>query len=217
MGWPTVAEFQVFLTAAGIMASTPTDLQLLLDLDGALDAAVEEFNDRTRYWPFLSTGIDEARRFIGDPLAPRYLDLNGGLLTLTSLITNVTYTNSAGTLETQTLNFRLCPRDAVQRGRPYTYVEFLSDPAYVDDGEVLITGTWGFTTAANLPDSARRAVMAIASITLLPQINQAATQGLLRWREGDVEKQFGKAAEMAGTWGLIADQAINRYRRTRVA
>lgn len=219
--WPDEAEFRQFLVASGLHAfSNATEAQNALDLSGALTAGVERWNELTHYWPFLSTGdATEERRF--DPRMGRIIDLNGGLLTLTSLSTGVTY-GSTGNARVSVRDFRLMPTDAAPRKKPYTYIECLqfyplSDSA--EAGSIKVVGEWGYCTAANLPESARRAVMALAAQELTPQIAMVLSRGgLTQLTEGDSTKRWGGMADLAAGWQSTVTTALAQgYVRPRIA
>lgn len=214
MGWPTSSDLQNYLKAGGLMALDPTATELLLDFSGALNAAVERWNDETRYWPFLSTGTDEARRFL--PPTQMLLDLNGGLVALTSLMIDVTYTSS-GTAYTSLQHFKLLPRDAPQKRAPWTLIEFTWSPWSVYDGEIEIAGKWGYCLDANLPESAKRGVLAYAASDLAPQIQRGISGGTLKWTEGDVSRQYAALDDSRKDWEALANAAALRYRRARIA
>lgn len=215
MAWPTSDDLQTYLKAAGLIALDPTATELLLDYSGALSAAIERWNDETRYWPFLSAGdATEARRF--SPPGGSLLDLNGGLLTLTSLTVDVTYTSS-GTVYMNQQHFKLLPRDAPQKTAPWTLIEFTWSPWNVSDGEVEIAGEWGYANSANLPESARRGVLAYAASELAPQIQRGISGGTIKWTEGDVSRQYAALDDSRKDWETLAESAAARYRRLRIA
>jgi hypothetical protein len=199
-----------------MISTTPSDTEGMLDLDGALTSAIEHWNERTGYWPFLCTGTDEARRYIADPFCS-LMDFNGGLLSLTSLYIDVTYT-SPGTPYINNFNFKLFPRDAPQRVKPYTYVQFINTPRNVWNGEVEIVGKWGYCLDANLPAGARRGVLALAAIELLPQLREMSSGGLKAWKEGDRDKDFTTIDASIKAWESVVDTAMKAFpRRMRIA
>lgn len=211
MPWPDAAEFTDFLTASGLISSPPTALQSLLDLEDMLDAAVERWNEMTGYYPFLSNGDTQEIRTFPSPFPARILDFapyQGGLVAFTSLTVGVTSTVSSGTAYTTDYHFRLLPRDAGQRKKPWTQIEFLYSPGSPWDGEVDIKGEWGYCTDANLPRSARRAVMALAALDCLPLLLAHFSSGLIRWTEGDVTKQFGSPQEAKAGWQALVDMGL---------
>lgn len=221
MSWPTIEEFSAYLASSGLIATTPTALQGFLDLQGALDAGIEQWNERTHYWPFLSTGVTTEQR-IFQPTGSDLIDLNGGLLTFTSLYTGKVYestnTLSTGNAQLQYQNFLLKPTDAPQKVKPWTYLQI--GFGFREVGLIGITAEWGFCTNANLPESARRAVMALGAIELLPQIEQQLRPGgLIQLQRGDEMKRFGTLGEMVKAWQSQVDDTIKRggYVRLRMA
>jgi hypothetical protein len=219
--WADTAEFRQFLVASGLHAfSNVTEAQEALDLQGALDAAVEEWNAETRYWPFLSTGVAEERSF--RPRPGRVIDLNGGLLSITSLKTGVTFANPTGVTRVLTQDYVLAPEEAPSETKPWTSIQVGfnqgADWSPGTPGSIRINGIWGYTLTANLKQDARRAVMAMAARSLAPQIRlQQSKGGLKRHRQGDSEKEWGGVADAEQVWGSMIDRAVARYRRLRVA
>lgn len=208
MPWPTVGELTTFLQASRLVSVPPTALENLIDFTGILDAAIERWEGLTGFSPYLTTGDATEVRAFRSPWPANILDLNGGLLAITSLTVDVTNTVSSGTSYTAGLHFRLHPRDAAQRKVPWTQIEFLWSPGNPSDGEIEIEGEWGFTTEANLQSSAKRAVLALAAMEVLPQVNAAIAQGLLRWTEGDVTKQWGAGDKIMDGWQALVDKAL---------
>lgn len=221
MGWPTESEFAHFLIGAGMLSQSVTALQGFLDFQGALDAAVERWNDLTGYWPFLSTGETDEYRDFAQPNSG-VLDLNGGLITFTSLTTGNEYL-SYGSLQDgeEQLNvrdFRLMPMDAPQRKKPWTYAE--TGWWGAGSGIIRVTGEWGYCNEANLPSAARRAVMALAAQQISPQVEAVRRQGgLVKLQRGDETKQWGaEVGQLESMWQGIVDAAlVQGYVRIQVA
>lgn len=220
MPWAEANEFAHYLVAAGLRGTTPTAIQQALDLAGALDAALNKWEDLTHYWPFLSTGNVNVTRYFDGPNG-RLLDINGGLVVFTSLETNLTYqTNGSlggGTSQINIRDFKLKPTDAAPRRKPWTYIEI--GWWWHQCGQIGVTGDWGYCTEANLPSAARRAVMALAAITLAPQIiSQLTRGGLIRLEEGDSKKQWGDVESLRNLFQADVDAALAQgYVRRRVA
>jgi hypothetical protein len=209
-GWPDVNEFTDFLIASGLYGITPTALQGYLDIQGALDAAVEEWNDTTKYWPFLSNGnVNEERRFQPPALTP-LLDLNSGLITCTSVTVDSTFANPTGNVRTELLDYWLKPDTARQRGIPWTYLLIRKLWFSNAPQSLIVKGEWGYCDAAHLPSSARRAVMALAAQDLLPQIQTGLSHGgLIKLTEGDSSKEWG-FRELNQLWQGIVDKALRQ-------
>lgn len=223
MPWPDVTEFTEYLQASGLYGISPTAAQLLLDLEGALAAGIEQWENMTRYWPFLSNGdINEGRFF--DPDGSSIIDLNGGLLRFTSLSTDIAYdANVSGTISDYSSgqervdirDFALAPSDAPSRKRPYTYIKCgwwtRGAPA-----SIKVVGEWGYCIDRDLPKTARRAVMALAAMEVQPQIQRLISQGgLKRLTRGDETKEWGiDDLRKAGLdWQSVADSAVKQYQR----
>lgn len=216
MPWPDSTDLINYLAASGLVSATPTALEQLLDMEGALRAGIDRWEDTTHFWPFLSTGdATEARRF-ASPYPSNLLDLNGGLVTITRVTVGVTYTVSSGADYTVNQHYRLLPRDAAPRRKPWTQIEFIYGMVGYDSGEIEVTGEWGYCTDDNLPSAARRGVLAMAAMDLLPQMNRALSQGLVRWTEGDVTKQYATPDQLAAGWQSVVEGAIMPYRRLRI-
>lgn len=218
MPWPDVTEFTHFLQASGLYGLTPTTAQGLLDLAGALRTAIEKWNDLTRYWPFLSNGDTSESRYF-DPDATNLIDLNGGLVTFTSMATDIAYDEtvsgtssdySVGTERIDIRDFRLMPSDARPRKRPWTYIKTAWRTRGMP-GSIKIVGEWGFCIDRDLPETARRAVMALGALELKPQIqSQITSGGLKRLTRGDETKEWGLDDLMkAGLdWQSMVDRAL---------
>lgn len=219
MAWPDEGELLTYLQASGLVSLTPSSVQNLLDLPGALATAIERWNDATRYWPFLSTGsTSETRTF--EPPAGFLLDLDGGLLTFTSMVSERDYDGtqndslSTGNTRLNLRDIRLCPTNAPQKVMPWTYME-LGWTATV--GIIQVTGEWGYTTAANLPETARRGVMAFAAQELAPQIEMHMSRGgLKKLQQGDSTKEWGGLDFIVSGWQTVAANAAKHYRRARL-
>lgn len=217
MPWPDEAEFTAFLQAAGLVAIPPNTVNSLLDLTDILAAAVEEWNELTGYWPFLATGVPETRSF-EYPTGP-IMQFDGGVPpgTTVTVATNVNVTNSYGTEQTSGINFQLWPIDAPNRQIPYVGIEFLTRVFRGFSSHIEVTADWGYCTDANLPRSARRALMALGALEALPQILTHLANGVIMWREGDVEKRFLDPTKIRDLWQGIVDAGLGRiYKRLRM-
>jgi hypothetical protein len=223
MPLPIVEDLKDYLIAAGLYSDPPSAIQSLLDLEGALNAAVERWNDLTHYWPFVSTGVTNETRYF-DPPNSRLLDLNSGLLQLSSLTTDHEYlaggTNSLSTGNTrQNLqDFRLKPTDAAPKGKPWTYMEIGWNPSGIA-GSIAVSGEWGYCTSANVPAAVRRGILAIAADLLMPQVSMQITRGgLSMLQRGDETKRWDLSA-MAEGWkvDLAGALTMGDYVRRRIA
>jgi hypothetical protein len=217
MPWPTTDELFRYLVGAGLNQFGQTQAQQMLDFQGALDGAVNIWNDRTHYWPFLSTASTSEERRFDPPNTGCLLDFNGGLVTFTSLTVDLTYANASGSARVNVRDFWLRPADAAPRKKPWTYAIMRHLWASHEPQSIAVVGEWGYCTDANLPAAARTAVLAIAARQLLPQIQtQISRGGLIKLTEGDSSKQWG-FAELGQLWDGVVDRAVAQYARPRVA
>lgn len=215
---PTTADLQALLTAAGLISKTPTDLQYLLDLDGALASAKTEWEKRTGWVPFLFApaggGSGETTRRYDPPgnKGSYILALDGGLISLTSLLVSVTVDTPAGTALTVDKDFFLQPYNAPAEGRPYEWIEFCSAVRGMP-ASVRVTGTFGFS--ASIPDDAFQALLRGAASELGPELAQALSKGQIEWKQGDESAKYGDDPLSAFINGCRSpfERGIGRYRR----
>jgi hypothetical protein len=157
--------------------------------------------------PFLKESADSTRYF--DPSGLRLVDFQAGLISLTSLTLH-------GAAQTLNADFFLLPAQASERGLPFTYIEF-ARAARGSRRSIAVTGRWG--RVETLPEEVRQAVLAKAACLLAPQMLALVSQGLARWREGDVEQQSGAEpfASLTRGWEATFEQTVRGYRRPSLA
>jgi hypothetical protein len=207
--WPTGLDVRAWLTGAGLLADLPAAALAALDFEAAAQAAVSEFEHRTGYAPFLSTGVVETRYF-DRPDGNRLL-LRGGLLSFTGVDAEgepetggLTVGGQAYTAGT---HYILLPQNAPALRRPYTSVRFFSHN-YQDAGiygnwgpsfstsvssyqlwQVAVTGVWGYGAA--LPADVWEGIRQKAAGLIFPQVRAAGTGLRLGYTELGVTEQFG--------------------------
>lgn len=223
--WPDATEFTKFLTGAGVVDVMSATQFEALDLNGALGAGVEKWNEATRYWPFLSDGqTGEERRF--DPNIGGLIDFNSGLILCQSVRTEVTFSNPAGITRVQDRDYTLQPMDAPPKHKPWTYLTpgFYGVWGFASGWpqSIRVTGEWGYCNGSSdfpLPDAARRGVMEYAASELMAQITLALRRGGLdRFSQGDETKAWAqKINEMRDFWEDVARRTVEPYKRKRVA
>lgn len=210
--WATISEFQNWLTASGMFSSPPNEQQSYMDLNQALSAATQRINDLTRYWPFLSNGNTAEVRYF-EPPHNGIVDLNGGLVTFTSMAYAVSYDGTSsytsGTSETNLRDFRLMPHDADKQVKPWTYI----DCCLALYGDVVaVTGEWGYYKPSTLTEDARILHMMLAARTLAPSIDLARRGGgLKKLTRGDETKEWGDF----GALGKMLDEQIEQTIRAQ--
>lgn len=219
--WPiTGIDLEVFLgvlQAAGDNADS-------LDFDGAVAAAAGEWESRTGFFPFVSSGVPETRVFDGQ--WDNAIRFSGGLVSLSENGVTINGAIYAPTF------YALKPNNAPVMGRPYRSVKFgrlqegwlpvVNGPAedgitYLGGAQrvIGITGMWGFCTAATLPPSVKNAVLCRAAALISPQIALAITKGLYSARDMNFELRFagGKNSTLGGeseAWNKIFESAVTR-------
>lgn len=213
--WATVAEFKDFQDDAGISYTGVSDIMLQM----MLDAAKEDFEFRTGWEPFLAT--TQTRKY--DGMESGLLDLEGGLLTLTSLKVGTT-NDYAGDLQTEGRDFKLLPRNAPLRGRPYTMIEFAG---YLRDsitGWVEIQGSWGrFATIpqvvyqAHLQQAARsRQIQSTGGSSISGTVSEVR-QDDLTIKTTETSGSSTDETTAIGAWQKSWDALIACYKRLKVA
>lgn len=180
---------------AALIESAGLTVPPLLDLQSKLDGAVAEWEARTGWQPYLSTGESE-RRLFDPPAAGRSLYLQGGLLSLTSLAVGVVpdptgaYGAVSGSVLVNNLNFYLRPQNAIARGLAITEVEFLSRVRGVPQS-VAITGVWGRVLA--VPGDVWQTLLKMAALSCAPELALSISRGLAEVREGDEMRRFASS------------------------
>jgi hypothetical protein len=177
-GWPTTAELTTRLTEAGITAPSTATMQAVIN------AGIQRFEAMTRFFPFLSTGSDETRRFT--PPQSSFLKLKAGLITLTSLTTHVS-PSSSGSALTVNEDFWLMPEDAAERGEPYRWIHFRSWQ-HGQPRSLVLVGKWGF--GLTVPDEAWEAVMQLALAQVLRLSASEVSGGMSSWMENNVQESY---------------------------
>lgn len=178
-----------------------------MDADSIMLAAVSEFEYETDYVPFLAGSQDTTRSY--DPSGPerrhsghvysvirggsKYLEIDGGLVSLTSVVTGITFddTGTPQTGITRVLNrdFTIRPENAPARNRPYEWIEFFF-PMYGMANSIQITGKFGFCTT--LPAQVWRAILDRGVAIVLNDTTPAVNNGVIRWQEADSAEAFAE-------------------------
>lgn len=207
MAWYSADDLEVYLQASGLFSIPTASPSTLLDLAGAVTASQEAFERDTLWFPFLKQNTDVTRYY--DVVEGRLLDLQAGLLELTSV-------TLAGQALVEDSDFFLMPQNSDLRGLAFTYIEFSHCP---NGGRksIAITGRWG--RVSTLPDEVKQAVLAKAASLVAPQLHALASQGLMRWREGDVEQSSGTEPfdSLVRNWERTFAECVRRYRRLAMA
>lgn len=194
--WPTATQVYGQLVGGNYWPEDETQQeQNFVAATAAINSAVSEFERRTGWDPFLATSSTTEVRTFDAPYHDGYLDLEGGLLTLTS----VTVSGTAQVLDT---NVFLRPSNAVRRGMPYTQLQFpyLGHTLYGLPNRIAVTGKWGRVTT--LPADVWFAVLRYAQVLTLTSGNQ--DQDITSWSEDGFSEQLD-------TVGVIDPKTVLNY------
>lgn len=221
--WPVNTDLLALLPS-GVSVTTG-------QADALIAAAVSEFEERTGYHPFLADSADSSRIFDApDGRSGRtFLDLNAGIISVTTVLCDYYEETSTGTTLTQYTEFNVWPPDAPNRKKPYTRLTFgiygnqMGSPGYLNftidyrnanrSAKVKVTGKWGY--AAIIPGDVWTAVLHRATSQAAMGAGAILTGGLLDWKEKDITENYGKQAFGALIEGFNSefDAVAKRYQR----
>ena len=205
-----------------ILANLPTPITIPsgYDLQDQVDAAVIEWNERTRYLPFFvaDDATDQTIRF--DPPGPNVsgfsrggetkMLLKNGLISCTS-IRNAVYQGQAGNLLVLGTDYFLGPSDAPAKGQPYTKIEFVY-PQWGPPQSIQIVGLWGYAQGT-IPDDAWQAILKLACSFVVAD----ALQGMLsQWTSiKDDDQSVSRESyirDLGESWARFAERVAKRYK-----
>ncbi len=231
-GYPDINELEDLLTSAGILAAS-AGAENKLFTEAYLDAAIEEWEHTTGWHPFLKDSQDVMRLF-DPPGAPnrhaatfgafawrgggRILELDGGLLTVTSLVVGYS-SQTAGTALTANQQYWLLPRNAAAIAHPYQRVEFAS-PQWGQSGSIAITGKWGYCAEDAIPGSVRLAILCYAAFLAIAEHAGMQSGGMQSIKLADgAGYQYpaeGQFAQQAKQWAAYWRQTSLQHRRVSI-
>jgi len=218
--YPQAADLESYLRALGIL----TDVQMaallsFLSLEEATAAARSEWESETGWRPFLADASPVTRYY--DPQGPNFrphtvgggyrLDLEAGLIALTSVIVDVD-AESPGTTLVSGEDFWLDPYNAAVMGLPYTAVLFVVR-RWGARRSIAVTGRFGF--AETLPDDVWQCVLQKSAAVTFAALRERASAGLVEWKEADVSERYGEnfLESSRRAWEEAFRRAAGRYRR----
>lgn len=240
--WPTEADVCAELAKAGLTELLDDAHASPLDVASELASAVEEFERRTRWVPFLAAEGPESRYYdppgpdsgraggysgAGDVGGGRMLWLDGGLVELTSLAVAVSPEDGEGEPLTAGTDFWLFPRNAAQRRLPVTGIEFRRRQ-HGQPASIKVEGRFG--RCSPLPADAWRAVLCRAAasaydaLRTLVETSGGADESrrvVQRVRYGDQDVEFASTQTereaLKKGWEAAFESACKRYRRPNIA
>lgn len=228
--YPTGDDVLKFLEQAGLSAiNNAARIPLLQSCQDAADAAQSEWEQRTQWYPFLSTGNAAETRIFDGPGA-NVLDLQAGLLALASVMVG---SFSLPLIAAGGAPALVSPRpaNALNKGRPYTALAFgpvspmsglspgFFDPGLLDSGYlsfipairglVTVVGTWG--KMSTVPGDVFRALSAAAAGMLWPELQSLRTGGVLSVKDETLQVQFQDVIKQP--FGTKFDELAQYHRR----
>lgn len=206
MSYPSTSDLQAFV-------GTIPDLEV----DGAyllaqpLADAIEAWEEGTQWIPYIKDSVDRTLRF--DPPARGsfgcVLDLQRGLLALTSVTAGLAYDGSGGSTYTENVDFKLWPYDGGVSGKPWTQIHFRTIP-YGEEGSLKVIGRFGKVDSC--PDQVKLAIMSYAAAVLIePALG--ALGSMKSVKQGPVEYQYG-STDAAGKASSTAARLMNAFLST---
>jgi hypothetical protein len=186
-----------------------------VDWDGAIEASIEEWEDRTGWRPFLSSG-SQTRLF--DPPGPgtntggptgmrggRWLELRSGIidmpddglaigvtapqanLNLPGQNLQVVSSGSKGTVLNRDVQYFLRPNEAGHKKRPYTSIEFLTVIRGLPKS-ISVTAVWGRCRV--LPADVWMMLVRNAAAILIPEIAPMISGGTTGSKTEDMDFDY---------------------------
>lgn len=192
--YPIGSDLSAYLILAGFDAAYVATL----DLTNAALAGYRAFEQATGRRMLATT---QTRQF--DRPRHCHLNLKADLLTVSSFLDGTT------ALVANT-DYRLEPLNAADDDLPYTRVFLWRRYGYSAFPVSLaprftIAGNWGYGTS--IPEDAWQAMLAAASLYLLPLITQQRSGGMEAWTEADMSERYGSDPLMSlrtsWTWLLL--------------
>lgn len=199
--YPTAQEVLDLFTAAGLTLPSGMDETAV---DPFLYAAISEWEDLTRYHPFLEGA---SASFYYDPPGPnrkgenrgggRTLLLDRGFTAITSIYTDVEADGTGGTLLVVGDDYRIEPYNAGANAEPYTRITFTA-VQWGSPMSVKVTGTPGYT--ADLSAEVWNAIRMLAASNVCQALKEGRAGKAIEWSDGDGTSER-KSIELLGQWG----------------
>lgn len=237
---PTSADLAMFLISTGLpnLVSLGQNQQLegTYDTPSIMAAAIAEWENRTFFHPFLTTGVLEKREFDGQ--GRNEIEWSGGLCSTLADGTPTVPIDGSPSIYTLTINgsiyatnfYSYKPNIAPNIGKPYTRIKFgrLQDSwlpvanGPTEDGitflgnaqrVIAITGYWGYGFL--VPDDAWLAMIQYGASLLMQQIGMGVHQGLTSWTEAGVTQAYNPKVYdgVQASWEANFNRTVQRYRR----
>jgi len=226
--YPVAENLADYFDSIGIVnPARRKEAYALMRLDLKAAAAVTAWENRTKYFPFLYGGTETTKRFSQkDVLYPPndnpILDLGGGFISVSELKVGVTPATPAGTVLTEGTDFFLRAKNAPNKRKPYTWLEFyrsffpvtLYGSDYPDS--IRITGKEGYWTTVE--DDAWDAILKYGAYLSYQELALAVSKGRYSVRDLNYEVRYAGANASplkleADGWKANFDSTAKQYRR----
>lgn len=194
-----------------------------LDVDAFIAEAIDEWEKRTRYKPFL--GEATARDYKYDPPGPnQHGHCRGGgttlllkrgfvadadeAITVTAGVTN----DSAGTLLVEGTDYDLLPTNAINDLVPFTSIEFRCR-RYGAPRSIVVNGKSGY--GLEIPANAWGAIRKLGAVKVLEAMQEAyvAAGAVISEKSGDDEIKYADARRQGALWSSEASAVLNGFVR----
>ncbi len=216
------SDVQNHVLSLGVTTSLSTGNWGSIDFDNAARVAVatiEEMIGRK-----FTPGATPSARLFDPPSNP-----NKGVISLRTDLCSASSVTITGGGSAMVLNtdFFLGPDNSDQMlnsegiSLPWSWVEFLNylpfGNLYTSRKTISITGLWCYATV--VPETVWKAELAQAMKTIYPEMAMHISKGLLMWREGDVQEEYGRGvgsgpfATEKLIWDGLIQNAASGYKR----
>lgn len=217
--WPNADDVETMLTSSGFWPTT-TDEQALATTEAGITtvSAVDEFESRTGWYPFLGDSEDSERTFeIFDERGVQYA-LPGALLLLQAGLLSFTSCTINGQAAVLNQGVFMRPATAAHRGRPWQALFFpqFQNSRYVGQRQmtIVVTGKWGFCTT--VPADAWTSVLRYAAVQTLSVTN--VPQDLASLSQDGLSKAWDvvgaiQPKDILNNWSKELAGTCERYKR----
>lgn len=206
--YPTNKDLEQALKSAGF-TSIPEPARL----NALVNAAITQFERRTGWLPFLSSGTTTSRVFDPSIVIPfsSYGNPGSSIIRLDQGLLNLEYVKVNGATRALNQDFYLYPSNR----SPIVQIQFLF-PVIGLPQSIEVNGTWGYSTT--IPDDAWLAILRIAMIEVASEYLVNITGGLIEWNEGAAKESYGERplAHIIDIWRDFTDKTITSYERKDV-
>ena len=206
-----------------LCVSSAVTLPSGLSFAGMAQSAIDAWEHRTGYRPFLSAGVAETRSY--DPPGAnrrtstgfsllgggRVLDLDCGLIALTAVNIGV-FAGTIGTVLLQGTDYWLEPYNAPNIGDPWQRVRFRA-PVFGFEQSVQVVGIFGY--GLSIPEEVWQAIVRLGAAIALEGVAEGLKSGAVQWQEDRVKEEMNPQliATLGKEFRSYGESMLRRYRR----